>query len=118
MKDRIAQFNSVIAQNLGKLACTDMVLPAGAIVTITRVLVAKDMRSGRVGIAIWPDTHNESATEAIKKQWAHIQHLLRQKIRARICPKLIFYIDSTEKNAFDMEYLLDSLDTRANRAEA
>ncbi len=117
MKDRIAQVNSVITRTLSELICTEIVLPVGAIVTITRVSVAKDLHSGRVGIAIWPDTHSKSATAAIKKQWAHIQHLLRQKMHVRIYPQLMFYIDSTEKKAFDMEELLDSLDTRANRAE-
>lgn len=115
MNDRMLQVNSLIQANLGMVMNKELDLPENCVATITKVSISRDLRTGRVGLGIWPDDKAKEVAAIIKKRWGALQYELNQTLRLRVCPKLTFYVDDTEKSAFEMEDFLDGIDMSADR---
>ena len=110
MSDRMLKINKLIAQQLGQLILSELELPQGAVVTITKVQTSADLHHARVFLSILPESLEREAMSVLINHAGELRKLLNDKVILRTIPKLNFQIDETEKKAVDIDKLLDSLE--------
>ncbi len=109
MSHRIEQINELIRHEVGQLMLTELELPSGCLVTITRVITSKDLRHSKILISIMPEKFTGTVLEVIRKNIGQIQHQLNQRLSMKPLPRLNFGIDATEQEAAKIEELLDRI---------
>ena len=109
MNDRILQINELIRQQVDILLLTEIDFPKGCLVTIVKVDTSKDLRHSNIYISVLPVKYTSKVLDMIDKNLGHLQFLLNKKLRLRPLPRISFKIDRTEKDAKDIETLLDSI---------
>ena len=55
MSERMPKVDELIAQQLGQIIASDIELPSGVIVTITRVKSSPDLRHAKVYLSVLPE---------------------------------------------------------------
>lgn len=109
MSDRMIKVNQLLAQQLGQLIVSELELPQGVIVTITKVVTSPDLRHARVFLSVLPEEKQRETMSILINNVGELQKTLNDKITLRVIPKLRFNIDETEKEATSIDYLLDNL---------
>lgn len=110
MNERILKVNELIRQQLGQIIREEIEFPQGVLVTITRVITARDLRQAKVYISVLPIEKQEQAIKILISEVNNLHHLLNEKVTLRNTPKPKFFIDNSEENAKDIDDLLDNLD--------
>lgn len=110
MSDRMVRINELISQQLGKVISTEIELPQGSIVTITRVQTSPDLRHAKVYLSVLPESNQREVMSLLINSVKGLQHSLAQNITLRNIPKFRFFIDDTEQEAIELERLLDNLE--------
>ncbi len=110
MSERMPKVNELIHHHLGALIVREVELPAGVLVTITKVTVSADLRHARVMVSILPDDKMHKALKILRKETFNLQKLLGQEIVLRAIPKLNFVFDDTNRKTADIDQLIDSLE--------
>jgi len=77
------------------------------------VETSKDLRHSKIYISILPVKFTSKVLNQIKKNLGHIQYLLRKKLSLKPLPRIKFVVDRTEKEAYDIEMLLDSIKNKS-----
>jgi len=69
----------------------------GTMITITHVLVSKDLSVAKVYLSLFPDVTKNDVFEDIKSQKNIIKHQLSMKLKnqMRKTPDLVFFIDNS-----------------------
>jgi len=82
----------------------------GAMVTVTKVNVTKDMAIAKVYLSIFATPEKELLIEEIKKHTKEIRYKLGRKIgrQVRVVPELHFYLDDSLDYIENIEKLLDN----------
>jgi len=109
MSHRIEQINELIRHEVSQLMLTELELPEGCLLTITRVITSKDLRHAKLLISIMPDKFTGTVLEIIRKNIGLIQQELNQRLSMKPLPRLCFAMDATEKEAAKIEDLLDRI---------
>lgn len=109
MSERILKINELIRQEVNKLLLTEIDFPRGCLVTIVKVDTSKDLRHSKIYISILPVKFTSKVLEVIKKNLGRLQFLLNKKLVLKPLPKLSFKVDRTEKEAKEIEDLLDNI---------
>lgn len=109
MSHRIEQINELVRHEVSQLMLTELELPQGCLVTITRVITSKDLRHAKILISVMPEKFMGTVLEIIRKNIGQIQHQLNQRLSMKPLPRLNFAIDSTEQEAAKIEELLDRI---------
>jgi len=102
------KINELILQQLGEVITREVELP-NIIVTITRITTSKDLHYSTVYISVLPDNKLDYAVKKLNSVSKHLRHKLNKKIILRVIPKLEFRPDISERQATDIDVLLDSL---------
>jgi ribosome-binding factor A len=92
-----------------------------AIVSVTRVEVAPDVRSARVYVSIMgTDAEQRTAWRALEGAQGRIQSLVGQRVSLRWTPELFFRLDESIKKAYAVNQLIKQAmaDTAATSGEA
>lgn len=109
MTDRILRINELIRQEVNRLFLTEIDFPIGCLVTIVKVQTAQDLRYCRIYISILPVKYTAKVLAILQKNTGHLQFLLNKKLAMKPLPQISFKVDRTEKEASDIEKLLDNL---------
>lgn len=109
MADRMLQVNELVRQQLGEIINEEVELPPGAILTITRVDVSKDLRHAKVYVSILPDDKSREAFGVLVKERKNLQSILGSRVSLRNTPRIRFATDDSEQEASEMDQLLDNL---------
>ncbi len=65
-------------------------------VTITSVVLAKDMSTAKVFVSVWDDERSKETVAALNKAAAYLRYALAQsKIEMRVIPQLKFVFDDS-----------------------
>ncbi len=104
---RTEQVGELIKQELGSLLLREIDFPTGTLVTVTRVVVTKDMREAKAYISILPFARRFVVLEKLKKNMYDIQGELNNNLQMKFAPRLQFVIDATEEKAAIIDQLLD-----------
>jgi ribosome-binding factor A len=74
------------------------------LITVTKVRMSPDLRSGRVYISLLGGTKpGEKTLEAIKKETPHIRSAVAKAVRMKYVPELHFYLDDTQEEVAHVE---------------
>ena|ERR1700733_16151888 len=74
------------------------------LITVTKVRMSPDLRSGRVYISLLGGTKpGEKTLEAIKKETPHIRSTVAKAVRMKYVPDLHFYLDDTQGEVAHVE---------------
>src|SRR3989344_5130787 len=109
MPDRMVKVDELIAQQLGQIIISEIELPLGAIVTITKVKTSADLKQARVFLSILPASEQKQVMSLLINNAYEFQRILNERLTLRNTPKLKFFIDNSGQQAAELERLLDSL---------
>ncbi len=108
-KQRMRQINSELRSYFATALLRELELPAGAIVSVTRVSTTKDLHYATVYLSITPDAQTGTVLLLIKKNSAALIGSVADHITFRSVPHFRFVLDDTERKAAHIEALLDSI---------
>lgn len=106
---RIERINELIKQELGKIILQEIDLPAGSLVTITRVETTKDLQKSRILISILPPEVKDEILTILQNNTKHLRYLLANTVKFRIIPEITFELDLTEQKATRIDELIDKI---------
>ena len=102
---RVEQINELIRGELASLISREIFLPDG-LITISYVDCSPDLNNAKIGISVLPDKFNGTALKKLRSHSGQFANTLKKKINIKKIPKLNWLIDTTEKNAANIENLL------------
>jgi ribosome-binding factor A len=102
---RSERVSSLIQEELNKLILKEIDI-SGALVTITRIEVAKNLERAIVNFSVIPSDKAERTLEVLQKNRSHLQRLLNKKINIRPMPEISFKIDYGPEKAAGVERAL------------
>ena len=106
---RIRQINSLLREYFATAFMRLIELPAGVVVSVTKVHTTADLHFCTVFLSILPDSQTGSVLQLIKQHTPDIIEDVVDHITFRSIPRFKFVIDDTERKAQDIERLLDRL---------
>jgi len=109
MSERILRINDLIRQHVNELLLTEVDFPHGCLATIVKVETSKDLRHSKIFISVLPVKYTSKVIDKLKQNIGKIQHQLKKRLSLKPLPRISFAIDRTEKEASDIEQLLDSI---------
>jgi ribosome-binding factor A len=112
MSHRLKQINNLIRQELDKLLLRELNLPKNCLVTITKVETSKDLRHAKIWVSILPFKYTGKIIRKLNLISGHLQFLLNKKLVLKPLPKINFMADTTEREAYEVEKLLDKIKER------
>jgi ribosome-binding factor A len=78
-------------------------------VTITSVILARDLSTAKVFVSIWDETKVEETIAALNKASKYLRYALAQsKIEMRVIPELKFYYDDSTVRGNRIQSLLNT----------
>ncbi|MFZ4632534.1 MAG: ribosome-binding factor A [Patescibacteria group bacterium] len=81
-----------------------------ALITITYVQCSPDLKQAKVGFSVIPDNLTGTALRKLTSSTSQIVGVLRNRLKLRKMPRLIWEFDSTEREATKLEKLIASID--------
>ena len=102
---RVDQINELLKHELALLISQEVFAP-DFLITVSYVDCSPDLNNAKVGISVLPDKFSGTALEKLKKHSALFNKALNKKIKIRRIPRLSWKIDTTEKEAAELEDVL------------
>lgn len=106
---RVRQINRQLRDYIALAIMRLVELPAGVVVSVTKVQTTADLQHAKVFLSIVPDELAGSTMELIKRNAPAVIDEVASHITFRIVPRFHFAIDDTERKAARIEALLDTL---------
>lgn len=114
---RIVRLNELIKRALSTIIEREFSHQTLGWVTLSRVIVSKDLQHARVFFTVLGDDQAEQhALRTLRHAQAFIRTHLARAVRMRYTPALIFEIDEELKQALRVDHLLDQTSARARGA--
>jgi ribosome-binding factor A len=107
--DRMIKINELIKDQLGRIIIEELELPPESLVTVLRVKTSKDLNYGQAAVSILPDEEAEKILRQLNNCAKIIQKALNEKIVLRRIPRLTFVLDSSARQASEIDQLLDKI---------
>lgn len=80
------------------------------LVSVSRVGMAKDLRSGRVFISVMGDPGDaDFSLESLREFGYEIQSEVDRQLKMKFCPKLSFYLDESMEHVLKVEKILKDI---------
>lgn len=109
---KIPRLNELLREELARAINREVALD-NALITVTYVECASDLKQARVGFSVLPDHLAGTALRKLKASTSLLAGVLRARARLRQLPRLIWEFDATEREAGKIERLIASLDEEA-----
>lgn len=109
---RLEKVSKIIRSTISDVIQNDLSDPrVRGMVSVTRVELAADLRSGRVYLSILglDETGSQLCFKGIEHAKGYIQSRLASNLTMKSCPVLSFYLDDSLKKGFKMLQLLDEV---------
>ena len=103
--DRVVRLNELIKRIVSAIVREQYSIRELGLITISRVVVSKDMQHARVFFTVLGD--EQKTLKKLINDRAKLRHLLAGKIQLRFIPDLIFEIDAELKNTMHIDKLID-----------
>ena len=104
MKHRKERFSSLIREELAKIIAKEIFFE-GALITLTEVEVADDLKSADVYFSTIPSSKKENALKLLNNSRNFLQGILMKKIK-QVLPLIRFKIDKGIEKAAKLEKIL------------
>lgn len=114
MSQRIARVNSLIQRLFGEILQREADIPADALVTVSAVEAARNLRSAKVWLYILPFPMNdpkraEEVLEHLRGQLYQLQGFLNKALAMRPLPRIALHLDHGSAYANSIEKKLGEL---------
>lgn len=108
---KIARVNSALKRELGKLITTWLLDPrVSKLTSVSRVTTARDLGRATVYVAVLGSDDEQADTlTALKSGRVALRHMLKDKIRMRNIPQLVFKLDNAQDEGADVLAILDEM---------
>ncbi len=104
--NRTARLNELVKRALSTIIQKEYSTSAIGWVTVSRVVVSKDIQHARVFFTVMGGDEQRALARLIHAG-PHLRHLLAQSVRLRSTPELIFEIDTELKQALKVDAIID-----------
>lgn len=102
MKHRPERMSELIKEEVSEMILREIEFD-GALVTVTKVDVSKDVEHAKIGVSVIPHTKEEFVIGILKKFEGRLQHELNRKLNMRPTPYIIFELDHGPEYAAQIE---------------
>lgn len=109
MPDRIIKINTLIHSIVGELLEREVSLKQGVLATIVRVDTAPNLRSTKIYMSVFPESETPYVWKTLQYERRSLEHALHRKLATRPLPKLLFALDTTNRDLDDIEHLLKQI---------
>ncbi|MCH7739767.1 MAG: 30S ribosome-binding factor RbfA [Chloroflexi bacterium] len=108
---KIARVNSALKRELGKLITTWLLDPrVSKLTSVSRVTTARDLGRATVYVAVLGSDDEQADTlTALKSGRVALRHMLKDRIRMRNIPQLVFKLDNAQDEGADVLAILDEM---------
>lgn len=106
MSRRITQVNELIRSHIAGFLVKETSFKEGVFVTVTKVDTTPDLRYTRVFVSIFPEDEAGYGMATLQHEASMLQIKLHRKLSMKPLPKLSFHLDTTEKEADEVERIL------------
>lgn len=109
---RQERVSELLREELSILISTELTDPRleDALVNVTDVRVAPDLRSARVFVEhVLPPRSSRQVLAALQHAESFLRQALAENLNLRFVPELFFQIDTTEESAHRIDELLDAI---------
>jgi ribosome-binding factor A len=106
---RMERVNEQIRTVLAEQIREHLELDLHIVVTVTKVITAKDLSHAKILVVVFPDNATAATLSVLQSRAKKLRHLLSQEIIMRTVPELHFHEDESERYGQKMDRLLDSL---------
>lgn len=106
---KIDSINALITKELAGAVNREIGIP-DALITVSFVDCDADFKSAKVYFSILPDKMAGTALRKLNASSGQIASLIKKRVKLRRFPHLSWHFDPTEKEASQLEKLIDSLD--------
>jgi len=106
MSVRLARINKHIQRTFGEVLQREAEVPAGILVTVSRVDTAANLKSSTVWLYISPLEQAEDTMASLKKQMYGLQALLNKELNFKPLPRINLRLDQGAVNAQNVEKTL------------
>lgn len=107
---KLPRINELLHEELA-LAVNRYVELENALITITYVECSPDLKQAKVGVSVLPDNLAGTALRKLTAATSQLIPVLRQRVKLRKLPHLIWEFDATEKEAGKIEKLIAGIDS-------
>lgn len=102
MSRKIEQVNELLKEKLAHLISREIPLDNG-LVTVAYVDVSPDLKYARIAVSVLPEKFSGSTLERLKKHGSLFSRIIKKETRLRKVPKFNWILDTTEKEAAEVE---------------
>ena len=110
LPSRLERINALLQERINDVLLTEVEMPLGTLVTITKLRTTPDLKSAKVYISVLPEQHRGTALALLRKAIGPIKRSLYQTVSFHTIPSFEFVLDETEAYAAKVEDLIDSLE--------
>jgi len=105
---QIERVNELLLEELASAINKEVGLP-DALITVSFVDCDPDLKNARVGISVLPDRLAGTALRVLKSSTPQLTSLIKNRVKLRKLPRLIWEFDATEREAEKIEKLIDEV---------
>lgn len=99
------KLNELLREELAYAVNREVVIP-NTLITISFVECSTDLKQARIGFSVLPDNMVGSASRKLNSSTSQLVGILRNRLKLRKIPHLIWEFDATEKEASRIERLI------------
>lgn len=115
MSIRTERVAGEVQQALARALQTDFSDLSDGLITVTKVRMSPDLRSGRISISLLGGTRAPERTlERVKAETPRLRAAIAKAIRLRYVPELHFYLDDTQSEVARVETILKQIGEQAH----
>ena len=109
MRKRIFQVNELIKREIGQILQKEIELPAGFLVTVTRVESSANLQEANIYISVMPEEDSQRIFKILESQIYFLQQKLNKRLKMRPVPKIRFSREKMVSEANRVEEILEEL---------
>ncbi len=110
MADRLPKLNKEVQRIVSEVLHAEVDVPAGVLITVTRVDITPNLRAARVWLSIFPLEQAEMMLALLDKHKYLLQGAFQNEIRMKPVPRLIFKHDTGPVYADHIERVFNELE--------
>lgn len=105
---RIIQVNELLKSELANLISQELPLNNG-LVTVCYVDCSPDLKNAKIGISVLPYNLSGKILKKLKQHSSQFCKILKKKLNLRHIPRFNWIIDSTERDAAEIDKILKQI---------
>ncbi len=108
---RMEQVNSLLLKELAGIINREIDIE-GALVSVSYVECAPDLREAKVGISVLPENKSAETMKRLRSGTGFLIHKLKAKVKIKYIPDLKWELDVSEREAAEIGDILKNLEEK------